>query len=49
MAVGAVIFLSPWIGGFAAVTAAAWTMWLVGVAMIALGAYGRSQGKKLVR
>lgn len=38
IALGAVTFLSPWLGGFATATAAAWTAWIVGVAVIVLAA-----------
>ena len=36
---GAVLFLSPWLFGFAAESAAAWNAWIIGalVALVALG------------
>lgn len=38
--VGAALFLSPWVLGFAAETTAAWNAWVVGalIALVALGA-----------
>jgi hypothetical protein len=29
--VGVLLFISPWVLGFAAVTAAAWTAWIIGI------------------
>ncbi|MGA4670344.1 SPW repeat domain-containing protein [Propionibacteriaceae bacterium Y1923] len=42
----AVLFLAPWMGGFAAATGAAWTAWIVGLAVIVFSAVGLSQRKK---
>lgn len=46
IALGAVVFLIPWLGGFAAVTAAAWTAWVVGAAVIVLAATAMAQHQK---
>lgn len=43
---GAVTFLSPWLGGFAAATAAAWTAWIVGVAVIVLAATAMTTARR---
>ncbi|GAA4473807.1 hypothetical protein GCM10023190_06690 [Enteractinococcus fodinae] len=40
---GAVVFLSPWLGGFAAAAAAAWTAWIIGIALIVFAAVAMSQ------
>lgn len=38
--VGIVLFLAPWLGGFAAVTIAAWHAWIIGVALIVFAIAG---------
>ncbi len=43
---GAVTFLAPWIGGFAGVAAAAWTAWVIGVAVVVLAAVAMSNAKR---
>lgn len=35
--VGVVTFIAPWLGAFAAATAAGWTMWIAGVVAAAMG------------
>ena len=44
--VGVVLFLSPWIGGFAGAAAAAWTAWIAGVALVVLAATAMGMGRK---
>lgn len=38
--VGIILFIAPWIGSFADVATAAWTAWIVGIALIALAVAG---------
>lgn len=40
---GAWVFIAPWILGFAAVTAAAWNAWIVGVAIALLALWSGSE------
>lgn len=49
MVVGAIVFLAPWIGGFAAAGGVAWTAWIVGLALIVFAAVAMNQGTKYVR
>lgn len=44
--VGAVVFLSPWLGGFSAATGAAWTAWIIGIALIVFAAIALNQYNK---
>lgn len=46
--VGAVVVLSPWLGGFTG-TAGAWTAWIAGVAVIVLAAAGLKMQRRAVR
>lgn len=46
---GAVLFLAPWMGGFASVSAAAWTAWIAGVAIIVFAGIAMSKRKELMR
>lgn len=41
--VGVVVFLAPWLGGFAAATAAAWTAWIIGVALVVFALIAMAQ------
>lgn len=43
---GGVTFLAPWMGGFAGV-GAAWTAWLIGVAVIVFAAIAMANAKKV--
>ncbi|WP_295148676.1 SPW repeat protein [Saccharopolyspora sp.] len=38
MVLGVLLFLSPWVLGFAGLAGAAWTCWVVGVLAVAVGA-----------
>lgn len=38
IALGVLLFISPWVMGFAAMTGAAWTAWIAGVLAVAAGA-----------
>ncbi len=44
---GAIVFLSPWLGGFAGTAGAAWTAWITGVALIVFAIVGMTMRKKL--
>lgn len=48
LVVGVVLFLAPWLGGFAAATGAAWTAWLVGLAVVVFAAVAMRQRKATV-
>lgn len=37
--IGVLLFISPWVLGFAAVTAMAWTVWIAGILAVALSAW----------
>lgn len=37
IAIGAVVFLAPWVGGFSASVGAAWTAWIVAVLAVSFG------------
>lgn len=43
---GAVVFLAPWMGGFAAAAGAAWTAWILGVAIVVLAAWAMGENGK---
>lgn len=45
---GAVLFLAPWIGGFASAAAAAWTAWIAGVAVIIFAVIGMQKNRNAV-
>lgn len=40
------LFLAPWILGFAAVGAAAWTGWIIGVLLVALAIWKLTQARR---
>ena len=44
---GAVVFLSPWIGSFSGMASAAWTAWITGVALIVFAVVGMMMRKRL--
>lgn len=44
---GAVLFLSPWIGSFSSMASAAWTAWITGIALIVFAVVGMMMRKKL--
>lgn len=44
---GVVLFLSPWLGGFAAVTLDAWTAWIIGIAVIVLAVAGMTMRRPM--
>jgi hypothetical protein len=40
LAIGVLVFVMPWLLGFADATAAAWTAWILGAVVALLGAFG---------
>ncbi|PDP86844.1 hypothetical protein CQJ94_14595 [Glycomyces fuscus] len=49
LAIGVLVFVLPWLLGFADLTAAAWTAWILGAVVALLGAFGllkASQARK---
>ncbi|MBO0790171.1 MAG: SPW repeat protein [Ktedonobacteraceae bacterium] len=36
---GIVLFICPWVFGFSAVTAAAWTSWIIGILFVIIGGW----------
>lgn len=43
LALGFWVFISPWVLGFAAVTAAAWNAWIIGAAVVILAAWALAE------
>jgi SPW repeat len=43
---GALTFISPWVLGFAAITGAAWTAWIVGVVLVAAGLWALPESNR---
>ncbi len=43
MAIGVLLFISPWVLGYSALTGAAWTSWLVGILAVIAGAAALSE------
>jgi hypothetical protein len=44
---GVLFFISPWVMGFSGTTAMAWTAWVVGVVMVAVGALAWPESNRL--
>ncbi len=43
--IGAVVFLSPWLGGFATAAAAAWTAWIIGLGLMIFAIAGMTMNR----
>lgn len=46
---GAVVFLAPWLGGFAAAAGAAWSAWIIGIAVIVFAVIGMVQNRNAAK
>ena len=44
---GAVTFVTPWVGGFTGAAGAAWTAWVLGVAVVVLASTAMTRTKRL--
>lgn len=43
--IGIILFLAPWLGSFAAVPTAAWTAWIIGIALIVFAVAGMTMSR----
>ncbi|WP_150239231.1 SPW repeat protein [Nocardiopsis quinghaiensis] len=46
LGIGVLTFVLPWVLGFTDLTAAAWTAWILGVGIAALGAFGLTRARQ---
>lgn len=49
LAIGLLVFATPWLLGYAHLPLAAWTAWILGAGIAALGAYGLVQARRTRR
>ncbi|WP_159940472.1 MULTISPECIES: SPW repeat protein [unclassified Nocardiopsis] len=49
LASGVLVFALPWLAGFTDTAAAAWTAWILGAALAALGAFGLAKAREARR
>jgi SPW repeat len=47
--VGILMFISPWVIGFTAMSGMAWTAWIVGVVLVVVGLLALPQGNRVHR
>lgn len=49
LAIGVLVFAMPWLMGYTHLPLAAWTAWIMGAGIAALGAYGLAQARQARR
>ncbi|MFL1432628.1 MULTISPECIES: SPW repeat protein [unclassified Nocardiopsis] len=49
LAIGVLVFAMPWLLGYTHLPLAAWTAWIIGAGLAALGAYGLVQARQARR